>query len=708
MAKKQRIKPIKLKLPPYLNTSIPFSTRVSDLISRMTPEEKILQMVHSASGIPRLAVPEYNWWNEALHGVARAGFATVFPQAIGLAAIFDEDMMLRIGTVISDEARAKYHKAIKTGNREQYCGLTFWSPNINIFRDPRWGRGQETYGEDPYLTSRMAVAFINGLQGHDKKYLKTAACAKHFAVHSGPDPDRMSFDAKVNPKDMRETYLPAFEACVKEANVESIMAAYNRVNGVPACASRELLVDILRNEWGFTGHVVSDCSAIENIYLSHKYSPTPEAAAAAAIKAGCDINCCLDKCEGSRLVLKKAFAGGLISEADMDASLKRLFMTRMKLGMFDTDSKVKYSKIPFDIVDSREHKSFAADVSRASIVLLKNDGILPLKKSRINSITVTGPNADDVEVLLGNYHGTPSKPVTPLKGLMKTGLEVNCSRGCELTGDSKQGFVAAMEDAARSDVIVFCGGLSPKIEGEECDTGGFERSDLGLPGVQADLLAELKKTGKPVILVLLSGSALSIDPDKANAIIQAWYPGQSGGEAIADIIFGRYNPAGRLPVTVFKSSKDLPDFKDYSMENRTYKFFKGEPLYPFGYGLSYTSFAYSGLNIGKVKRGAPVEVSVEVTNTGKHEGDEVVQIYLKDVEASCRVPKHQLAGFQRVSLKPGQKKLIEFIIKPEQFELVNDAGKKIFEPGEFEVFVGGVQPGFVCETTMVVSSKFVL
>lgn len=694
-------------IPTYFDPSIPFETRVDDIISRMTPEEKISQLTNVSSGIERLAIPAYDWWNEALHGVARAGTATVFPQAIGLAATFDEYLLFITGIAISDEARAKYHKAVKTGKRERYFGLTFWSPNINIFRDPRWGRGQETYGEDPYLTSRMAVNFIRGLQGVDKKYLKTAACAKHFAVHSGPDPDRHTFDAKVSKKDLYETYLPAFEAAVKEAKVESIMGAYNRVNGEPACASKTLLVDILRKEWGFNGHVVSDCFAIKDIYATHKYVNTPEEAAAASTKMGCDLNCCIDECEAARLGLKKAFASGLLSEDDMNTSLKRLFMTRMKLGMFDPDEMVEHTRVPGWVVDCDMHKRFALGVSRASVVLLKNNGVLPLNRRLINSIAVTGPNADDVEVLLGNYNGTPSNPITPLKALMKLGVEVNYSKGCGIKDESRQGFAAAIEDANRSDVVVFCAGLSPKIEGEECDTGGFERSDLGLPGVQAELLAELKKTNKPVILVLISGSALSVDPSKADAIIQAWYPGQSGGEAIADVIFGKYNPAGRLPVTVYKSAKDLPDFKDYSMENRTYRYFKGEVLYPFGFGLSYAKFSYKKLIIiGSVKRDGPVKVGVEVENTGKCAGDEVVQLYLKDIEASCRVPALSLAGFKRISLKPWQKETVDFTITPEQLAVVKEDGSRVIEPGEFEVYIGGGQPGFACASTMTLGGKF--
>lgn len=676
---------MKKKVLPYLDTALNFGERVDDLLKRMNPWEKLSQMMHKSSAIPRLDIPKYNWWNEALHGVARSGVATVFPQAIGLAASFDDAMLYGIACAISDEGRAKYHRAVKEGNREQYYGLTFWSPNINIFRDPRWGRGQETYGEDPYLTSRMAVAFIRGIQGDDKKYLKAMACAKHFAVHSGPDPERHTFDARVSQKDLRETYLPAFEAAVKQAGVESVMGAYNRVNGEPACASKMLLVDILRGEWGFKGHVVSDCEAIDDIYKTHKFVSTAEQAAAISVKMGCDLNCCNEKCDEPRLGLKKAYYDGLLDDKDIDRSLKRLFTTRMKLGMFDPDKKVRYSKIQYSVVNCPRHKKMALDAARASIVMLKNNGILPLKKAKIKRLAVIGPNCDDVEVLLGNYAGTPADPVTPLKALLREKISISHSTGCGLTLDSKVGFEKAVKAAKDSDAVIFCGGLSPKIEGEECDTAGYERSELGLPGVQAELLAELKKTGRPVILVLLSGSALSVAPDCAGAILQAWYPGESGGTAIMDIIFGRYNPSGRLPVTVYKSAEDLPDFRDYSMENRTYRYFKGEVLFPFGFGLSYTTFEYSGL---KVKKGKGLTVSVRVNNTGKTAGHEVVQLYVKYLNPHFRLPQSQLVGFKKISLGAGKTKTVSFSIEREQLMVIDEKGKKVKHNGGFEFTTG--------------------
>jgi len=448
--------------------------------------------------------------------------------------------------------------------------------------------------------------------------------------------------------------------------------------------------------------------AIEDIYKTHKYVATAEEAATAALAAGCDLNCCIDKCEEARLAAKKALLSGMISRETIDESLRRLFMTRMKLGMFDPDSKVRYSRIPPSVVDCVKHREFCAEVSRSSLVLLKNNGILPLNPAKAGTIALIGPNCDDVEVLLGNYNGTPSCPVTPLSAFRNSGVKTAYSRGCGITGDSRAGFKAAIETAEGSDVIVFCGGLSPKIEGEECDTGGYERADLGLPGMQEELIRELKKSGKPLILVLISGSALSIDPGICDAIVQAWYPGQSGGEAIADLVFGKFCPSGRLPVTVYKSVKDLPDFREYSMANRTYRYFKGEPLYPFGYGLSYTTFRYSSITASKaaVEPGCPVTVSAEVKNTGKMAGHEVVQLYIRDVEASCAVPQKSLAGFKRVFLEPGEKKKVKFEIQPSQLALVNEKGERIIEKGEFEAAIGGIQPGFECETTNCVKTVF--
>lgn len=692
----------------FQNTKLSFEERVDDLVNNLTLDEKISQMVQSAPSIDRLGIPAYEWWNEALHGVARAGIATVFPQAIGLAAMFDSKLMLKIAKAISDEARAKHHKAIKEGIRQRYFGLTFWSPNINIFRDPRWGRGQETYGECPYLTSVFAVQFIKGMQGSDKKYLKTAACAKHFAVHSGPDNLRHSFNAVVSEKDLRETYLYAFKNSV-EAGVEIVMSAYNRLNGVPCSANRRLLETILRKEWGFRGHVVSDCMAISDIWKNHNYVQTQEEAVSVAIKAGCDLNCCIDECEEPRISIKRALASGLLSEEDLNIAVKRLFLTRMRLGMFDPASKVKYSKIKYSVVDSTKHRALAHKASQESIVLLKNNQILPLNKKKIKTVAVIGPNADDLDVLLGNYCGTPSSPVTLLSGIKQKGVIVNYAKGCDLKSDNRDGFADAIKALKFAEIGIVCIGLSPKIEGEVCDVEG-ERQALQLPGVQEELLKELRILDKPIIVVLFGGGALSFDLNLADAILFAWYPGQSGGLAIADVIFGDYNPAGRLPVTFYKKVEDLPDFKNYSMDGRTYRYFKGEPLFPFGFGLSYTKFSYSNLRIGKkkLKQGETQTVSVTVKNIGKVSGDEVVQVYLKDVTASVRVPIRQLVGFQRINLKPGKKKTVKFKILHEQMMIYKEDGTRQFEPGKFIVSVGGCQPGFVCETTQVRKAAFVM
>lgn len=692
----------------FQNTKLSFEQRVDDLLNHMTVEEKISQMVQNAPAIERLGIPAYEWWNEALHGVARAGIATVFPQAIGLASMFDSKLMLKIAKAISDEARAKYHKALKEGIRQRYFGLTFWSPNINIFRDPRWGRGQETYGECPYLTSVCATQFIKGMQGNDKKYLKTAACAKHFAVHSGPDNLRHTFDAVVSEKDLRETYLPAFKASV-EAGVEIVMGAYNRLNGVPCCANKRLLDTILRKEWGFEGHVVSDCMAISDIWKNHKYTQTPEAAVSASIKAGCDLNCCIDECEEPRISIKRALASGLLSEEDINIAVRRLFMTRMKLGMFDPPSKVKYSKIKYSVVDSSKHRALAYKAAQESIVLLKNNGLLPLNREKIKTIAVIGPNADDLDVLLGNYCGTPSSPVTLLSGIKEKGVIVNYAKGCDLKSDNKEGFNDAVKALKFADIGIIALGLSPKIEGEVCDVEG-ERENLSLPGVQEELLKELKRLQKPIIVVLFGGGALTFDINLADAILVAWYPGQSGGKAIADVVFGDYNPAGRLPVTFYKSVDDIPDFTNYNMEGRTYRYFKGEPLFAFGFGLSYTKFAYSNVRVGKkkLKAGNPQTVSVVVKNIGEMEGDEVVQVYLKDVVSSVRVPIRQLVGFQRIYLKPGKKKKVKFRILPEQMMIYKEDGTREFEPGKFIISVGGCQPGFTCATTQVRKAAFVL
>jgi beta-glucosidase len=845
--------------PLYLNSDLPADTRAADLVSRMTLEEKISQLTNDAAAIPRLGVPAYEWWNECLHGVARAGAATVFPQAIGLAASFDAPLLHEVAGVISDEARAKHHEFERRGLRARYQGLTFWSPNINIFRDPRWGRGQETYGEDPYLTSRMGVAFVTGLQGDDPNYLKVVATAKHYAVHSGPEADRHHFDAHPSERDLYETYLPAFRALVQEAHVESVMGAYNRVDGEPASGSKRLLTDILRRDWGFDGYVVSDCGAIDDIYRSHKVAPTPEAAAAMGVKNGCDLEC------GSVYrSLSQAVSTGLITESDIDVAVKRLMRARFKLGMFDPPERVKYAQIPYSVNESPEHDRLARRMAQESIVLLKNDGVLPLSKT-LESIAVVGPNADELMSLLGNYYGTPSHPVTALEGIREAvgpGTVVRYSRGVDLiegrgdpraiaaidavylrpaAGSSEHGlrgeyfrgrdlqgtpvfsrvdggidfrwyrgsptsdlvargevtpdhaldndnfsarwtgqivppasgvytltvsgddgfrlflgdklvidswtttsraqaktadvsldagkpvdirleyfeaerdaeirlawqlpgakppFDEAVEAARASDVTIFVGGLTGDVEGEEMQVSypgfaGGDRTDIALPSPQERLLKALAATGKPVVFVQMAGSAV-VSPwasEHLPAIVVAWYPGQRGGNAIADVLFGDVNPGGRLPVTFYRGVDQLPAFDDYAMANRTYRYFTGTPLYPFGYGLSYTRFEYSDLRIDPegANAGDRVDASVTVKNIGGRPGDEVVQLYERALAPLLPMPLQQLRGFTRISLAPGESRRVTFRLRPVDDFGYYDETRKAFvvDSGKYEIAVGG-------------------
>lgn len=690
-------------IPVYKDPSAPVEARVDDLIRRMTLDEKVGQMMNAAPGISRLGIPQYDWWNECLHGVGRAGIATVFPQAIGMAATWDRVLMRRVATVISDEARAKHHEALRNGVHDIYTGLTFWSPNINQFRDPRWGRGQETYGEDPYLTARMGVEFVKGLQGEDQKYLKLVATPKHYAVHSGPESERHRFDARVSERDLRETYLPAFKATITEAKAVSIMGAYNRTNGEPCNASPTLLQKILRDEWGFDGYVVSDCGAIADVYKDHHVVDTPEEAAAISVKAGCDL-----ECGATYRALAKAVRKGLIDEASLDQALRRLFRARIQLGMFDPPEAVPFASIPIDVNDCEAHKEVALRAARESIVLLKNAAFLPLDKSKVKRVAVIGPNADDHNVLLGNYNGTPSKSYTPLDGIRIAlpDAQVTYARGCGIASKSTAGFDEAVQAAAKADLSIVCLGLSQQMEGEEGQEEGVEagvhsfgdRTHIDLPGVQEELLKAIHATGTPVVLVLLNGSAVAVNWADAHmpAILEAWYPGQAGGIALAEVLFGDYNPAGRLPVTFYKSAEQLPPFEDYAMTNRTYRYFGGEPLYAFGHGLSYTTFAYSNLKLStdKLQAGAELTVSVDVTNTGMRAGDEVAQVYLTDLEGSTPRPLRFLAGFERVTLLPGEKKTLTFIVTPEQMSMVNAQGQWGVEAGAFNVAVGGNQ----CET----------
>ena len=688
----------------FLNPDLKLSVRVDDLVGRLTIDEKISQMMDVAPAIERLGIPAYNWWNECLHGVARSGLATVFPQAIGLGATWDEDLIYRVSTVISDEARAKYHEYIRNNSHARYQGLTFWSPNINIFRDPRWGRGQETYGEDPFLTGRIAVNFIKGLQGNDPKYFKVIATVKHFAVHSGPEPERHSFDAVTDERDFRETYLPQFEMGVKEGKAYSVMCAYNRYKEEACCGSYNLLTRILRDEWGFKGYIVSDCGAIADIFRGHKIVSTPDSAAAFAVKSGTDL-----ECSNIYRNLKKAIENKLITESELDVSLKRLFTARFLLGMFDPPEMVKYSQIPFSVLNSEKNKQLAKETAQKSMVLLKNaNNLLPLKKN-IGTVAVIGPNSDQTFVLLGNYNGTPSDPITPLRGIKEKlagSAEVLYAQGCDwaagMPGQKPAAELKAeaLEVARKANVVIMCMGITPRLEGEEMriNIDGFkggDRTRIDLPDVQQELIKEIHALGKPIVLVLLNGSALAINWEKDNipAILESWYGGQAAGQAIADVIFGDYNPGGRLPVTFYKSVNDLPSFDDYNMKNRTYRYFTGEPLFPFGFGISYTTFAYSKLQLkNQINKGDSLKITVNVKNTGKIAGDEVVELYLSNVGSTVPAPLHSLKAFKRIYLLPGETKTVVLSVPPEAFSIIDSNNKRVTLPGKFQIFIGGRQP----------------
>ena len=686
----------------FTDPDLPIHERVDDLLARMTLEEKCSQMLNDAPAVERLGIPAYNWWSECLHGVARAGIATVFPQAIGLAAMWNEPFLGEIAQVIADEARAKHHEFVREGHVGQNTGLTFWSPNVNIFRDPRWGRGHETYGECPYLTGRLGVAFCKGLQGDDETYLKVVATPKHYAVHSGPEHERHSFDAVVSEKDLWETYMPAFHACVTEAKAESIMGAYNRTNGEPCCGSTRLLQEILRDQWGFDGYVVSDCGAIRDFHEHHKVTDNAPESAAQAVKAGCDLNC---GCVYGKL--EDAVELELLTEENIDRCVRRLMAARMRLGMFDPPERVRYARVPYEVNDCDEHRAMSREAARQSMVLLKNEGVLPLPKD-IGSLAVIGPNAYDHEVLMGNYEGKPSRTVTPLDGIRQAvsdATKVWYAGGCHLCRDGramlKYGIVAeAVSMARRADAVVMVLGLSPRIEGEGGDPSNpdaaGDKLGLDLPGPQQELLEAVCAVGKPVVLVVVSGSALALTwaHEHCRAVIQAWYPGQEGGSALADVLFGDCSPAGRLPVTFVKSMDDLPDFRDYNMAGRTYRFADTEPLYPFGYGLSYTTFEYSGLQLSEtsIAPEGSVEVSATVSNTGDVDGDEVVQLYVRDLEASVRVPHHELRGFRRIHLAAGGSARVSFSLAPRDLALITEDGRRVMEPGTFAIFVGGSQP----------------
>lgn len=672
-----------------------------ELVSRMTLEEKASQLRYNAPAIERLGIPAYNWWNEVLHGVARAGTATVFPQAIALAAMFDEELQERIASVISDEARAKYNGQSGHGDRDIYKGLTVWSPNINIFRDPRWGRGHETYGEDPYLTGRLGIRFIRGLQG-DGKYLKVAACSKHFAVHSGPEALRHEFDARVNAKDLYETYLAAFKATVQQGEVESVMGAYNRVNGEPACGSKTLLKDILREKWGFQGHVVSDCWAIRDFHENHKVTATAPESAALALQNGCDLNC-----GHTYLQLLEALQEGLISEEEITTACERLFTTRFLLGLFDSDCE--YNSIPVTDTDTDDHAALALEAAEKSMVLLENDGVLPLNPDQTRTLAVIGPNADSIAALEGNYNGTSSRYVTFLEGLRayceKHGIRLLYSLGCHLFKDRTSALAqpddrlaeAAMY-AEAADVTIACIGLDAGLEGEEGDTGNEyfsgDKKDLQVPESQRRLLEVLRKSAKKLVTVIAAGSSLNVPT--GNATVFTWYPGQAGGTALAGLLFGEKNFSGHLPVTFYRGTEDLPPFEDYSMENRTYRYFSGTPLYPFGYGLSYTSY-----EILSAQKNGP-EIQAEVVNRGEMSGDAVVQVYVRcDSEYAPLRPR--LCGFRRVSLRPGQSRTVAVPLDPLTDTVINDRGEEakvqrytlyigLSQPDDLSVRMSGVRP----------------
>ena len=693
-------------LAKFKDPSLPPEERARDLISNMTLEEKAAQVGHTAPAIARLGIPEYNWWNEGLHGVARADIATVFPQAIGMAASWDVPLMHKVANVLGTEFRAKYvEKVHPNGGTDWYRGLTVWSPNINIFRDPRWGRGQETYGEDPFLTSQLGVAFVSELQGSDPKYLKAIATPKHFAVHSGPESTRHTADVHVSRHDLEDTYLPAFRATVMEAKAESVMCAYNAINGEPACANGTLLQEHLRKDWGFQGYVVSDCGAAADVFIpdGHKFAPNAEAGVTAAFKAGMDLICgdYRNKMSTEPTAIVGAVRHGLLPESVLDKALTRLFVARIKLGMFDPPANNVYSKITASQYDTPAHREVALQMAKESLVLLKNSGnLLPLKKTP-GVIAVIGPNADELDPLVGNYNGTPSKPVTVLAGIRARFPQsrVVYVKGTNLV-ETDASADKAVEAARGADLVVMVGGLTAHIEGEEMKVNaegfaGGDRTSLDLPGPQEQLLQRIQAVGKPTVLVLMNGSALGINwaDEHVPAIVEAWYPGEQGGTAVAALLAGDFSPGGRLPVTFYKSVDQLPPFDDYSMSKRTYRYFGGEPLYPFGYGLSFTSFSYSNSRVSKANVAATdtVTVSVDVTNSGAMAGDEVVQLYL--THAGVRgAPLRALRGFQRVHLNKGEKKTVEFTLHDRDLSVVDESGKRRVIPGQVAAWVGGGQP----------------
>lgn len=705
---------------PYKNSQLPIDVRVNDLVSRMTLKEKVSLMMYNAPQIDRLEIPAYNWWNECLHGIARSEEkTTVFPQPIGLAATFNPKELQKSAEMISDEGRAVYNLSVKKGNTaKRYTGLTFWTPNINIFRDPRWGRGHETYGEDPLLTAEMGIAMTKGLQGNDPNYLKLSACAKHFAVHSGPEPLRHEFNATADEHDLYDTYLPAFYRLIKEANVSGVMCAYNSFKGQPCCGSNLFLRKILLHDWKFNGYITSDCWAISDFIYGHKTHKDSISASSDAVLHGTDL-----ECGNVYRSLTEAVEAGMITEDQIDISLKKLLKIQFRLGMFDPQDKVPYSKIGAEVLESKPHQQQALKMARQSMVLLKNEKqLLPLS-SKIKKIALLGPNANNGTTQLGNYNGIPSKNTTLLDAL-------RAEKGIEVVYDSISDFITLhpgidlqhyAEKYKDVDLIIYAGGISALLEGEEGDTGnvegfyGGDRTTINLPAVQTQVMQMLQKSGKPMIFICMSGSAIAFNWESQHipAIIQAWYGGQAAGTALADILFGRYNPSGKLPITFYRSDSDLPAIEDYSMKNRTYRYFNGDVLYPFGYGLSFTKFKFKKLNVPQeVQIGDTISISTEVVNTGKSAGEEVVQLYLSHKDIAPEAPNSQLVGFQKVMLQPGERKIVHFKLSPQNLAYVDETGGVNTMPGKIKVYIGNVCPNAperftsgVLSTTMELKGK---
>lgn len=681
----------------FKDPKLDIDQRIDLLLQELTLEEKVSQMVNQSKGIDRLEILPYDWWNEALHGVGRSGNATIFPQAIGMAATFDENILFRVSDAISDEARAMFNAAQKKGNYMRYNGLSFWTPNINIFRDPRWGRGQETYGEDPFLTGLLGSSFVRGLQGNDPNYLKTAACAKHYAVHSGPEKLRHEFNAQVSQQDLFETYLPAFEQLVS-AGVESVMCAYNRVNDEPCCGSKTLLTEVLLANWAFKGHVVTDCGALNDFYsdIGHGAVTTSAEAAALALKSGVSLNC-----GDTFQALSDAVSLGLVEEKDIDKQLSRLLKTRFKLGMFDPEELNPYHKLTMDVVDSNEHRELALETAVKSMVLLKNNGVLPLS-NELNRYYVVGPSAASIDALLGNYFGVNSRLVTFLEGItsrVAAGSQVQYSPGTTLDRPNKNPMDWSSGGAASADVTIIAMGLTRHLEGEEGESISSpysgDRLDYNIPENQMEYLRKIKSHGKPVVAIITGGCPMNLSEvhELADAVLFAWYPGEEGGNAAADIIFGNESPSGRLPMTFPKSLDQLPAYKDYSMAGRTYRYMTKEPMYPFGFGLSYADFEYSGISLSedRIKNKASSKLTLNVKNTSEIEADEVVQLYIS-LEDSKKAPLFSLKGVKRIHLLPGQSKEVSFEINPDMLSLVNEDGEKVLNKGNYKLFAGGSLP----------------